>query len=56
MSPLYTVVITDRLTKVIKVFIAGQIVADDVVGLPTSEQGEARPDLHLHRVIQDLQM
>lgn len=47
-------VITDQLTEVVKVFITGQIVANDVVGLPTSKQGEPWPDLHLHRVIQDL--
>lgn len=56
MYPLHACVITDQLTEVVKVFIAGQIVANDVVGLPTSKQGEAWPDLHLHRVIQDLEM
>lgn len=49
-------VITAQLTEVVKVFITGQIVANDVVGLPTAKQGEAWPDLHLHRVIQDLEM
>ena len=41
-------VIRDQLTQGVEVLIAGQIVADDVVGLPASEQGETRPDLHLH--------
>ncbi len=37
-----------QLTQGVEVLVAGQIVADDVVGLPASKQGEARPDLHLH--------
>lgn len=49
-------VIRNQLTQGVEVFVAGQIVADDVMGLPASKQGEARPDLHLHWVIQNLQM
>lgn len=41
-------VIRNQLTQGVEVFVAGQIVADDVMGLPASKQGEARPDLHLH--------
>lgn len=37
-----------QLTQSVEVLIAGQIVANDVVGLPASKQGEARPDLYLH--------
>lgn len=54
MYPLHACVITDQLTEVVEVLIAGQVVANDVVGLPASKQGEAWPDLHLHGVIQDL--
>lgn len=56
MYPLHACVITNPLTKVVKVFIAGQIVANDVVGLPTAKQGKTWPDLHFYRVIQDLEM
>jgi len=41
-------VFRSQLTQGVEVLVAGQIVADHVVGLPASEQGEARPDLHLH--------
>lgn len=40
-------------TKVVEVFIAWEVVADDVMGFPSPKEWEARPDLHLHRVIQD---
>lgn len=40
-------------TKIIEVFIARQVVANDVMGLPTPKEREAGADLHLHRVIQD---
>ncbi len=49
-------IIRNQLTQSVKVLVAGQIVADDVMGLPASKQGEARPNLHLHGVIQNLQM
>lgn len=49
-------VMSDQLTQGVEVLVAGQIVANDVVGLPASEQGEARPDFHLHWVIQNLQV
>lgn len=41
-------VITNQLTQGVEVLVAGQIVANDVVGFPASEQGETRPNLYLH--------
>lgn len=48
--------ISDQLTQGVEVLIAGQVVANDIVGLPASKQREARPDLHLHWILQNLQM
>lgn len=45
-----------ELTKGVEVFIARQIVANYIVSLPASKQGETWSDLHFHRVIQNLQM
>lgn len=41
-------VFSNQPTQGVEILIAGQIVANDVVGLPASKQGEARSDLHLH--------
>lgn len=40
-------------TEIVEVFIARQVIADDVMGFPASKKREARTDLHLHRVIQN---
>lgn len=40
-------------TEIVEVFIARQVIADDVMGFPASKKREAGTDLHLHRVIQD---
>lgn len=45
-----------RLTQVIEVLVAWEVVANDVMGLPATEEREARPDLHLYGVIQDEQV
>lgn len=49
-------VITNQLTQGVEVLVAGQIVANDVVGFPASKQRKTRPNLHLHWVIQNLQV
>lgn len=46
----------DQLTQGVQVLVAGQVVPDEIVGLPAAEQGEAGTDLHLYRVIQDLEV
>lgn len=45
-----------ELTQGVEVLVAGQIIPNDVVGLPATKQWEARTNLHLHRVIEDLQV
>lgn len=49
-------VIIDQLTQCVKVLVAGQVVANEIVGLPAAKQGKAGPDLDLHRVIQNLEV
>ena len=44
------------LTQGVQVLVAGQVVADHVVRLPASKEGETGPHLHLHRVLQHLQV
>lgn len=44
------------LTQGVKVLIAGQVVPNEIVGLPATKQGKAGTDLHLHRVIQNLEV
>lgn len=55
-SPMFGRVIVDQLTQCVKVLVAGQVVANEIVGLPAAKQGKAGPDLHLHRVIQNLEV
>lgn len=40
-------------TKIVEVFVAWQVIANDVMGFPAPKKREAGTDLHLHRVIQD---
>lgn len=40
-------------TKIVEVFVAWQVIADDVMGFPSPKKREAGTDLHLHGVIQD---
>lgn len=48
--------VSDRLTQGVQVLVAGQVVSDEIVGLPAAKQGEAGTDLHLDRVVQDLEV
>lgn len=40
-------------TKIVEVFVAWQVIANDVMGFPAPKERESGTDLHLHRVIQD---
>lgn len=40
-------------TQIVEVFVAWQVIANDVMGFPSSKKWEAGTDLHLHGVIQD---
>lgn len=41
------------LTQIIEVFIAWEVVTNDVVCLPPSKERKSRPDFHFHGVIQN---
>lgn len=40
-------------TEIVEVFVAWQVIANDVMGFPSPKKREAGTDLHLHRVIQN---